>query len=313
MKKMVITLMGVLCLVGGVYGLLDYRAQVRQFQTRRQHKLRVVTTNSILEDMVHNVGQEHIELYSIVKRGTDPHEYEPQPTDIAQATDADVIFHNGLNLETGGNGWFSKLMKIAHKQFEKDVFAASKGIEVQHLTTNKNEPDPHAWLSLANGIQYVENITTVLQAKDPAHADAYRKNANRYRAQLRQLHRQTQVKFAGIPTKQRVLVTSEGAFKYFGQAYQVTPTYIWEINTESQGTPEQMQAVLNKIATADVRNLFIESSVSPKSMGKVAQETGLPIYAKIFTDSLATSGQTGDTYYTMMRWNINQIYAGLVG
>ncbi|AOO76219.1 metal ABC transporter substrate-binding protein [Latilactobacillus curvatus] len=313
MKKMIVTLIAVFGLVGGVYGFIQHRAQSKQQQTNQQTKLRVVTTNSILEDMVHNVGQDHIELYSIVKRGTDPHEYEPQPTDISKATDADVIFHNGLNLETGGNGWFRKLVKIAHKQFEKDVFAASKGIQVQHLTTNQTEPDPHAWLDLANGIQYVENITKALQTKDPAHADDYRKNADRYTARLRKLHTDAQTKFADIPANQRVLVTSEGAFKYFGKAYQVTPVYIWEINTESQGTPEQMKTVLAKIADSDVKHLFVESSVSPKSMEKVAQETGLPIYAKIFTDSLAQRGKQGDTYYTMMKWNLDKIHDGLVG
>lgn len=311
MKKILITLLTVAGIIGGVYGFIHQRAQAK-IQANSQHtKLRVVTTNSILEDMVANVGQDRIELYSIVKRGTDPHEYEPQPTDISKATDADVLFHNGLNLETGGNGWFKKLVSIAHKKFGEDVFATTKGIKVQHLTTNKDEPDPHAWLDLANGMQYVENITVALQAKDPKNADYYRQNADQYIARLEKLHAKAQTQFADIPEKRRVLVTSEGAFKYFGAAYGVTPTYIWEINTESQGTPTQMKSVLAKIAATDVQSLFVETSVSPKSMAKVSQETGLPIYAKIFTDSLAQKGKPGDTYYTMMKWNINKIHAGM--
>ncbi len=87
-----------------------------------------------------------------------------------QPSEADVVFHNGLNLETGGNGWFKKLVKTSHKEFDKDVFAASKGVTAQHLTTNTKEQDPHAWLDLANGIQYVKTITKVLKQKDAKNA-----------------------------------------------------------------------------------------------------------------------------------------------
>jgi iron/zinc/copper transport system substrate-binding protein len=232
---------------------------------------------------------------------------------VAATSEADVVFHNGLNLETGGNGWFKKLVKTSHKEFDKDVFAASKGVTAQHLTTNTKEQDPHAWLDLANGIQYVKTITKVLKQKDAKNAAYYQKNSDRYVAKLQKLHETALSRFLDIPEKQRVLVTSEGAFKYFSKAYHVTPAYIWEINTESQGTPEQMQTVLAKIRASEVKHLFVETSVSPKSMNKVVKETGLSIYSKIFTDSLAAKGTQGDTYYTMMKWNLDKIHDGLAG
>ncbi|GKQ42411.1 manganese ABC transporter substrate-binding protein [Companilactobacillus sp. RD055328] len=309
MKKIILTLVSVAVIVGGVFFFLNQR-DTKQTNNNND-KLQVVTTNSILEDMVHNVGKDRIELYSIVKRGVDPHEYEPQPTDVSKSSDADVIIHNGLNLETGGNGWFKKLVKTSHKDFEEDVFSASKGVKAEHLTTNVNEQDPHAWLDLENGIEYVENITEALKKKDPKNADYFEKNADAYIAKLEKLHKTAQSKFLDIPESQRLLVTSEGAFKYFSKAYHVTPTYIWEINTESQGTPEQMKTVLAKIDDSDVKSLFVETSVSPKSMEKVSKETGLPIYSKIFTDSLAKKGTKGDTYYDMMKWNIDKIHEGL--
>ncbi|KRM17770.1 substrate binding protein [Companilactobacillus nantensis DSM 16982] len=297
-------------MVSGVYFFLHHRDNSTKTIANNE-KIQVVTTNSILEDMVHNVGQDRIELYSIVKRGTDPHEYEPQPSDVSAAADADVIFHNGLNLETGGNGWFTKLVETSHKKFGREVFSASEDVEAKHLTTNKDEEDPHAWLDLANGIKYVRTITNVLKQKDPKNASFYQDNADEYIAKLEKLHQQAQSKYLQIPEKQRLLVTSEGAFKYFSEAYHVTPAYIWEINTEAQGTPEQMKAVLSKIKDSDVKHLFVESSVSPKSMDKVAKESGLEIYSKIFTDSLAKKGTDGDTYYSMMKWNIDHIYNGL--
>ncbi|WP_368791375.1 zinc ABC transporter substrate-binding protein [Companilactobacillus farciminis] len=311
MKRIWITLVAVIAMISGVYFFLNSRDNHSADLTAGD-KLQVVTTNSILEDMVRNVGGNRIELYSIVKRGTDPHEYEPQPSDVSAATEANVIFHNGLNLETGGNGWFNKLVETSHKKFNEDVFSASSEVTPEHLTTNANEEDPHAWLDLANGVKYVQVITKVLKEKDKKNANYYQANADKYIAKLEKLHHQAQSKYLEIPEKQRLLVTSEGAFKYFGKAYHVTPAYIWEINTESQGTPEQMQRVLGKIRKSDVKNLFVESSVSPKSMEKVSKESGLEIYSKLFTDSLAKEGSDGDTYYSMMKWNIDHIYDGLV-
>lgn len=310
MKRKLTAVVLVLALIIGVFKFTETPATSKS-NSQNSAKLHVVTTNSILEDLVQQVGKDRIELYSIVQRGVDPHEYEPRPTDIAATTEADVIFHNGLNLETGGSGWFNKLTKTAGKRDQKEVFAASAKVTPEHLTTNAKEVDPHAWLDLQNAILYVENITEVLSKKDPANSAFYRKNSSAYIDKLDKLDQKAQQQFAQIPATKRVLVTSEGAFKYFAKAYQIKPVYIWEINTESQGTPEQMQKVLQEIKSSQVQSLFLETSVSPKSMDKVASETGLPIYSKVFTDSLAKKETTGDTYYTMMEWNINQIAAGL--
>jgi len=311
MKKNLVAVLAVVALITGVAMFLQQRQQVEAEMVRRPGKLRVVSTNSILDDMVKQVGGDKVEAYSIVKRGTDPHEYEPQPTDITATADADVVFYNGLQLETGGNGWFKKLVKSSKKSFNEDVFTASQGVSVRYLTTNRHEPDPHAWLDLANGQQYVATISQVLEQKDPANAAFYRRNAEAYQSKLQKLHQSSQAKFAKLPEAQRLLVTSEGAFKYFAAAYQIQAAYIWEVNTESQGTPEQMQAVIKKIRQANVKNLFVETSVSPKSMQKLSQETELPIKATLYTDSLGAAGSTGATYYQMMRWNLTQIYNGL--
>ncbi|MGB4983422.1 MAG: zinc ABC transporter substrate-binding protein [Lactococcus raffinolactis] len=310
MKKLILTVIPLALLLGGVLNFVNHHKSADQ---QSSNQLRVVTTNSILEDMVRQVAGDKVALHSIVARGVDPHEYEPKPTDISETTQADVIFHNGLNLETGGSGWFSKLIKTAHKKDREQVFEASDAVTPLYLTTNQSEQDPHAWLDLGNGIRYVETITAVLKAKDPKHANYYQERSDTYVAKLKKLDAAAKEKFLDIPEKQRLLVTSEGAFKYFSKAYHVIPAYIWEINTESQGTPEQMAEVLSKIKASEVKGLFVETSVSPKSMEQVSKETGLPIQSKIFTDSLAKKGQMGDTYYDMMKWNLDKIYQGLSG
>ena len=262
-KKLILTVIPLALLLGGVLYFVNHHKSADQ---QSSNQLRVVTTNSILEDMVRQVAGDKVALHSIVARGVDPHEYEPKPTDISETTQADVIFHNGLNLETGGSGWFSKLIKTAHKKDREQVFEASDAVTPLYLTTNQSEQDPHAWLDLGNGIRYVETITAVLKAKDPKHANYYQERSDTYLAKLKKLDAAAKEKFLDIPEKQRLLVTSEGAFKYFSKAYHVIPAYIWEINTESQGTPEQMAEVLSKIKASEVKGLFVETSVSPKSM-----------------------------------------------
>lgn len=278
----------------------------------QENQLTVVATNSILADMVKEVGKEHVVVHSIVPVGTDPHEYEVLPEDIKKASDADVILYNGLNLETG-NSWFMNLMETAKKEEGKDYFAVSKKVKPLYLAkgATKTQADPHAWLDLSNGMKYVEEITRILSEKDKDNQKEYEKNSKAYIEQLKKLDQQAKDNLGSIEEDKRLLVTSEGAFKYFSKAYDVPAAYIWEINTESQGTPEQMKTIVNQVRDSNVSVLFVETSVDPRSMERVAKETGLTIYDKLYTDSIDKKGGKGDSYYKMMQWNMQTIHDGL--
>lgn len=281
--------------------------------TSQNDQLKVVVTNAIIADMTKEVGGDKIDLHSIVPVGKDPHDHEVLPEDIRRATNADVIFFNGLNLETGGNSWFTKLMTNADKVEGQDYFAVSEGVAPLYLegANNEGKEDPHAWLSLANGMIYVENIARYLSEKDPDNQAYYQANAKAYLAKLATLHEESLARFAQIPDAQKLIVTSEGSFKYFSKAYGIPSAYIWEINTEEEGSPEQLRTLVDTLKASQVPALFLESSVNPKPMESVSTDTGIPIYSRIFTDSIAPAGEVGDSYYDMMKWNIEQISQGL--
>lgn len=276
-------------------------------------KLQVVTTNSIIADITKNIAGDKIDLHSIVPVGKDPHEYEPLPEDVRKTSKADLIFYNGINLETGGNAWFTKLVKNANKTENKDYFAVSDGVDVIYLEGKGEEgkEDPHAWLNLENGVIFAKNIAKQLIAKDPANKATYEKNLADYTAKLEALDKEAKEKFNNIPAEKKLIVTSEGCFKYFSKAYGVPSAYIWEINTEQEGTPDQIKTLVEKLRQTKTPSLFVESSVDDRPMKTVSKDTNIPIYAKIFTDSIAEEGQDGDSYYSMMKYNLDKIAEGL--
>ena len=276
-------------------------------------KLNVVATNSIIADITKNIAGDKINLHSIVPVGQDPHEYEPLPEDVKKTSQADLIFYNGINLETGGNAWFTKLVENAKKKENKDYYGVSEGVDVIYLEgqSEKGKEDPHAWLNLENGIIYAQNIAKRLSEKDPANKETYEKNLKAYVEKLSALDKEAKEKFNNIPEEKKMIVTSEGCFKYFSKAYNVPSAYIWEINTEEEGTPDQIKTLVEKLRKTKVPSLFVESSVDDRPMKTVSKDTNIPIYAKIFTDSIADKGEEGDSYYSMMKYNLEKIAEGL--
>ena len=294
-------------------GLFACSSAKQDSNSNEATKLKVVATNSIIADITKNIAGDKIDLHSIVPVGQDPHEYEPLPDDVKKTSQANLILYNGINLETGGNAWFTKLVQNAKKEENKDYYAVSEGVDVIYLEgqNEKGKEDPHAWLNLENGMIYAKNIAKQLEAKDPKNKDFYEANLKTYLEKLSKLDKEAKEKFNNIPKEKKTIVTSEGCFKYFSKAYDVPSAYIWEINTEEEGTPDQIKTLVEKLRKTKVPSLFVESSVDERPMQTVSKDTNIPIYEKIFTDSIAEPGQNGDSYYSMMKWNLDKISEGL--
>ena len=311
MKKLLVAALVVLGIAGCATG--KENSSQTTSATAENKKLQIVTTNSIIYDMTKNIAGDLVDLHSIVPVGQDPHEYEPLPEDVQKVQKADLIFYNGINLENAEDAWFTKMVKNAGKVADKDYFAVSDGVDVIYLegAKEKGKEDPHAWLNIENGVIYAKNIAKQLIAKDPKNKETYEKNLAAYVKKLEELDKDAKQRIAKIPEEKRLIVTSEGCFKYFSKAYDIKSAYIWEINTEEEGTPEQIANLVRQLRASKVPSLFVESSVDDRPMKTVSQETGLPIYSTIFTDSIAEAGKDGDSYYSMMKWNLDKIIAGL--
>ncbi len=311
MKKLLVAALVVLGIAGCATG--KENSSQTTSATAESKKLQVVTTNSIIYDMTKNIAGDLVDLHSIVPVGQDPHEYEPLPEDVQKVQKADLIFYNGINLENGEDAWFAKMVKNAKKEANKDYFAVSDGVQVIYLEgqNEAGKEDPHAWLNIENGIIYAKNIAKQLIAKDPKNKETYEKNLAAYVEKLEALDKDAKARIAKIPEEKRLIVTSEGCFKYFSKAYDIPSAYIWEINTEEEGTPEQITKLVRQLRESKVPSLFVESSVDDRPMKTVSQETGKPIHSTIFTDSIAEEGKDGDSYYSMMKWNLDKIIEGL--
>lgn len=278
-----------------------------------EETIQVVTSFTLLEDMVKEIAGDRIEVHNLVPIGTDPHEYDPLPDDIKAATDADVLFYNGLNLEGGDHGWFSKMMDSVGQDWDV-IFKAAEGVEPMYLTSDDGkdeEINPHSFLDPVVGIQMAENIRDAFIEIDPDHEETYEENAETYLEVLKEIDHEYADKINEIPEENRILVTSERAYQYMANRYGLKEGFIWAIDTEENGSPEQITSLVQFIKENNPPVLFLETNVDPRPMETVANETGIEIFGGIFSDEIGNPGEEGDTYIKFLKYNIETIYEGL--
>jgi manganese/iron transport system substrate-binding protein len=269
-------------------------------------RLKVVTTFTILADMASNVAGEHAEVVSIIKPGAEVHNYQPTPKDIVGAQDAKVILRNGLNLEL----WFEKF--LANLSGVPSV-TVSDGVEPMGISQGpySGKPNPHAWMSPENAKIYVDNIARAFAEADPANADAYKENAERYKAEIDAAAAPVREVLASIPQERRWLVTSEGAFSYLARDFGLKELYLWPINADQQGTPQQVRAVIDQVREHNIPAVFSESTVPDGPARQVARETGAKYGGVLYVDSISTADGPVPTYLDLLRVTANTIAEGL--
>jgi manganese transport system substrate-binding protein len=270
-------------------------------------KKKVLTTFTVLADMAKNVAGDKLVVESITRIGAEIHGYEPTPSDIAKAQDADLILYNGMNLER----WYEQFLGNV-----KDVPSVllTEGIKPIPIAEGPytDKPNPHAWMSPRNALIYVENIRKAFVELDPENTETYNANAAAYSEKLKAIDKELQTDLEKVPKKQRYLVSCEGAFSYLARDYGMKEIYMWPINAERQFTPKQMKSVIEKVKTNDVPTIFCESTVSNEGQKQVAKTTGARFGGNLYVDSLSTEEGPVPTFLDLLEYDARTITNGLL-
>lgn len=277
-------------------------------------KLQVISSFTIISDIVREIGGDKVDVHNLVPTGTDPHEYEPLPEDSKKAADADILFYNGMNLEGGENGWFFKMMESVN-QDESKAYSLTERVDPMYLTdeqSKEEEINPHTFIDPTVGILMAEDMRDAFVEIDPDHEDYYQENATDYIDRLEEMDEQYVERINDIPEGNKTLVTSECAYQYMLDTYDMGEGCIWKIDTEENGSPEQITSLIDFIKENEVKTLFVESNVDERPMETVSEESGVEIFEKpIYSDEIGMPGEEIDTYMKYLQYNIDIIHEGL--
>ncbi|MEX0956910.1 MAG: metal ABC transporter substrate-binding protein [Rhizobiaceae bacterium] len=269
-------------------------------------KLKIVTTFTVIADIARNVAGDAADVESITKPNAEIHNYQPTPGDILRARGADLVLWNGLNLEQ----WFERFL-----QNLGDVpgIVVTDGIEPMGIAEGPytGKPNPHAWMSPTDVGIYVDNIRKALAEHDPDNAEIYKRNADAYLAEIEAATVPIREALGSIPEGHRWLVTSEGAFSYLARDFGLKELYLWPINADSQGTPQQVRKVIDAMREHNIPVVFSESTVSDKPARQVARETGARYGGVLYVDSLSDPDGPVPTYLDLLKVTTQTIVEGL--
>ena len=269
-------------------------------------KFKIVTTFTVIADMARNVAGDAADVVSITKPGAEIHGYEPTPQDIVRASDADLILWNGMNLELWFEQFFSNMEDVPSAILTDGIIPISIS-----AGSYEGKPNPHAWMGLDNALIYIDNIVKAFTDQDPENAAVYLANAGAYKEKLRATIEPLRANIAKIPEDRRWLVTCEGAFSYLARDFGMKELYLWPMNADQMGTPQQVRAVIDGIRDNDIPVIFCESTVNTSPAEQVARETGAAYGGVLYVDSLSESDGKVPTYLDLLRVTSETIAFGL--
>ncbi|MGE4372393.1 MAG: metal ABC transporter substrate-binding protein [Xanthobacter sp.] len=269
-------------------------------------KFKAVTTFTVIADMARNVAGDAAIVESITRPGAEIHNYQPTPGDLIKARDAQLVLWNGLNLELWFEKFFKRLKGVPSVVVSKGVVPMSIG-----SGPYEGKPNPHAWMSPEAALIYVDNIRDAFVKYDPQNAEIYRVNAEAYKAKITTALAPVRAELEALPDDRRWLVTSEGAFSYLARDYGLKELFLWPINADQQGSPQQVRRVIDEMKAHHVPVIFSESTISDKPAKQVARETGARYGGVLYVDSLSTEDGPVPTYIDLMRVTGETIANGL--
>ncbi len=291
-----------------IFVFLAMLAGLTSKQVFAADKFKAVTTFTVIADIAQNVAGDAAIVESITKPGAEIHDYQPTPQDIIRAQDADMILWNGLNLER----WFERFL-----QDVKDVpsMIVSEGVEPLSIYDGpyRGKPNPHAWMSTESALIYIENIRKAFVEMDPDHVDKYNANAKAYSEKVRAIKAELEDTLGDIPKEQRYLVTSEGAFSYLAKDLNMQEVYLWPMNSDQQGTPQQVRKVIDIVREKKIPVVFSESTISDKPARQVASETDAVYGGVLYVDSLSMPDGEVPTYLDLLKVTTSTIADGFKG
>ncbi|MFE0754420.1 metal ABC transporter substrate-binding protein [Inquilinus sp. NPDC058860] len=300
-------------------GLIGLSLAALSLPAAAADKLSVVTSITVLADIVKQVGGDDVEVRSLVGPNGDAHVYEPTPQDAQAVTKADLIVVNGLELE----GWMDRLVTASGTRAK--IVVASQGIATLRAEEEDHEAhddhageghdhgglDPHAWNSAANGAIYAANIAKALEAADPADAATYQANGAKYVAELKDLDAWARREVATIPEGKRKVITSHDAFGYLGAAYGIEFHAPVGFSTESEASAGDIAKLIDQIKQEHIKAVFIENATDPRLVQQVAKASGAEMGGELYAEALSTADGPASTYAKMFRYNISLLVAGM--
>ena len=286
-----------------VVGLLGCESKQPQSQPVSPQKLAVVTTLTVLADLIGQVGGDKVQVKALVPPGGEVHTYQPTPDDIKSVARASIVFYNGAHLEE----WIDETIRSAGKS-NLPIVVLSDGLPF--IKEPGDEPNPHLWLDVANAKAYVEKVRDRLSKVDGINAGYYTDRAKSYLAQLDELDKWIQAEVETIPKARRKLVTFHDAFPYFAKRYGFSLQGVLVASPGKEPSARDLTTLARRIKQERVPAVFAEAQFNPKAMEVLASDTGVRVITNLYNDSLST-GPEANSYIALMRHNVTQIVKAL--